>query len=171
MREPDPDLLLRAKRGDVEAFGSIVRDCQADAWRFARSLCRDQALCDDITQEAFIRAYRFLPSFRGDSSFGSWLLSIVRNCANDAMRRASRPAPEVEPRASSDPSLPAEIAAALAALPARLREPFLVVEVYGMPYEEAARLLDTKVGTVKSRVHRARRALVAELTEVEPDAV
>ncbi len=167
MQEPDPDLLRRAQTGDLAAFESLVRAYQADAWRFARSLCRDRSLCDDITQDAFVRAFRFIGSFRGDSRFSSWLFSIVRNCANDAMRKAARPAVEPLLRAVAEPQPRAEITIAIEGLPTRLREPFLLVEVYGMPYADAARVLRTKIGTVKSRVHRARAALVDELTDRE----
>jgi RNA polymerase sigma-70 factor, ECF subfamily len=170
VREPDPALIARAQRGDLDAFESLVREYQADVWRFARSLLRDRDLADDVAQEALLRAYRFLPGFRGDAKFTSWLFRIVRNCATDAGRKASREPPQFLPTAPSDAHARAEIGMALDGLPARLREPFLLVEVFGLPYADAASVLQTREGTVKSRVHRARQALIAELREPEEAA-
>lgn len=165
MQEPDPDLLRRARKGDIDAFEDLVRAYQADAWRFARSLTRDAHLADDVTQDAFLRAYRFVGKFRGDSKFSSWLFAIVRNCAMDAMRKVGRPTVETPPGSSPDHQMRIEIQMAIDALGERLREPFLLVEVYGMTYVDAAVVLKTKVGTVKSRVHRARQQLMASLAD------
>lgn len=167
MREPDPGLLERAKRGEPEAFEELVRAYQADAWRFARSLTRDPHLADDVTQEAFLRAFRFLPGFRGDAKFSSWLFAIVRNCAIDTMRKSSRPPAEMRPPMGTDHQSRVEIRTAIDALADRLREPFLLVEVLGLPYADAAVVLGTKVGTIKSRVHRARQELMRALSEEE----
>ena len=79
MRDPDPRTVQRARRGDLLAFEDLVREFQADAFRFAWHLTRDRQLAEDVTQEAFLRAFRFLGGFRGDRKFGSWLFSIVRN--------------------------------------------------------------------------------------------
>jgi RNA polymerase sigma-70 factor (ECF subfamily) len=167
VQEPDPGLLRRAQEGDLDAFEALVRAYQADVWRFARSLVRDRSLADDIAQEALVRAYRFLSGFRGDSKFSSWLFRIVRNCATDATRREGRPPVRFDPTPAPDHQARVEISMALDALPARLREPFLLVEVFGLPYADAANVLQTREGTVKSRVHRARQALIASLTESE----
>lgn len=167
MQEPDPGLLRRARSGEPDAFEELVRSYQADAWRFARSLTRDPHLADDVTQEAFIRAFRFLRSFRGDSKFSSWLFAIVRNCAMDAMRKAGRPAPDSPVAATPDHQARVEIGMAIDSLTPRLREPFLLVEVFGLTYADASVVLETKVGTVKSRVHRARAELIAQLSEEE----
>lgn len=166
MQEPDPGLLGRARRGDLVAFEDLVRAYQGDVWRFARSLTRDPTLADDVTQEAFIRAFRFLPSFRGEAKFSSWMFAIVKNCAMDAMRGSARAqAAEFVPRQAPDHQSRVEIQSAIDALAAKLREPFLLVEVLGLTYADAAVVLKTKTGTVKSRVHRARRQLMAELSE------
>jgi len=171
MQEPDPDLLRRARAGDVDAFEDLVRAYQADAWRFARSLTRDPHLADDVTQDAFLRAFRFVRSFRGDSKFSSWLFAIVRNCAMDAMRKAGRPTVETPPGSSPDHQSRIEIQMAIDALKDRLREPFLLVEVFGMTYVDAAVILQTKVGTVKSRVFRARQELIASLADEDETEV
>jgi RNA polymerase sigma-70 factor (ECF subfamily) len=165
MQEPDPDLIRRARDGDVDAFEDLVRAYQADAWRFARSLTRDAHLADDVTQDAFLRAFRFVRSFRGDSKFSSWLFAIVRNCAMDSMKKAGRPTVEEPPGSSPDHQARVEIQMAIDALKERLREPFLLVEVFGMTYADAAVVLQTKVGTVKSRVFRARQVLIASLAD------
>ncbi|GIU99350.1 MAG: RNA polymerase sigma factor [Actinomycetota bacterium] len=169
MQDPDPRTLARARSGDVAAFEEIVRAYQGDVYRFAYSYTRDRALAEDATQEAFLRAYRFLPGFRGDSRFGSWLFRIARNCALDAIRarrgqeeRALRaPAPLGPP----DPMARAELHAALAAVSPEHREPFLLIEVFGLSYQEAADVLKLRVGTVKSRMHRARLAMMAALAD------
>ena len=86
VNDPDPRTLERARRGDAGAFEDLVRAYQGDVWRFAYHFTRDRALADDVTQEAFLRAYRFLKGFRGDSRFTSWLFRIARNCAMDQIR-------------------------------------------------------------------------------------
>lgn len=167
MQEPDPGLLRLAKAGDLGAFETLVRAYQGDVWRFACSLARDPHLADDITQEAFLRAFRFLGSFRGDSKFSSWLFAITRNCTMDATRKAARPPPDTPMAPAPDHQSRVEIDLAIESLVPKLREPFLLVEVFGLPYADAAVVLSTKVGTVKSRVHRARAELMSALAEVE----
>ncbi|HXF36913.1 MAG TPA: sigma-70 family RNA polymerase sigma factor [Actinomycetota bacterium] len=174
MQDPDPRTLARARQGDLGAFEELVRMYQADVYRFARHLTRDRTLAEDVVQETFLRAFRFLSSFRGDSKFPSWLLRICRNCSMDALRarRTLLSREELEPRAAvpvADAAARAELHAALASVEAEHREPFLLIEVFGMSYREAADVLGLKVGTVKSRMHRARRALCRAL-EVEGDA-
>ncbi len=171
MHDPDPRTLARAREGDLTAFEELVRMYQADLWRFAYHLTRDRALAEDVTQEAFLRAFRFLRSFRGDSKFASWLFRIARNCGLDAIRsRASHLGREhPAPVGPSDPEVRAELGAALRSISDEHREPFLLIEVFGLSYQEAADVLQLKVGTVKSRMHRARLALVGALA-VEEDA-
>ena len=162
MRDPDPRTVQRARRGDLLAFEELVRLYQADAFRFAWHLTRDRPLAEDVTQEAFLRAFRFLGGFRGDRKFGSWLFSIVRNCAMDALRRQRQSQPwdeETMPRTVADPSARAELDAALRAISAEHRETFLLVEVFGLSYQETADVQGVAVGTVKSRMFRAREAL------------
>ena len=162
MRDPDPRTVQRARRGDLLAFEELVRLYQADAFRFAWHLTRDRPLAEDVTQEAFLRAFRFLGGFRGDRKFGSWLFSIVRNCAMDALRRHRRSQPwdeETMPRTVADPSARAELDAALRTISAEHRETFLLVEVFGLSYQETADVQGVAVGTVKSRMFRAREAL------------
>ena len=178
MREPEPETIRRARAGDLRAFESLVREYQADVWRFAYHLTRNRAAAEDVTQEAFLRAYRALHSYKGQAKFTSWLLRIARNCAVDAYRKTRRETPVAEqPEAtmqgeghhwgSAGPEERARIHDAIRRLPASLREPFVVIEVLGYSYEETAVILGLRIGTVKSRMHRARAALMAWLSDEE----
>lgn len=175
MREPEPETIRRARAGDLRAFESLVREYQADVWRFAYHLTRNRTIAEDVTQEAFLKAFRSLRSFRGDSKFSSWLLRIARNCAVDAYRRTRHegPVPDdaLAAMSSDRPSGSAEdrirIAQAIRALPEELRELFVVIEVLGFAYPEASAILGVKMGTVKSRMHRARAHLMRALGEGE----
>ncbi len=147
---------------------------QADVFRFAWHLTRDRVLAEDVTQDAFLRAFRFLRSYRGDSRFSSWLLRICRNCAMDSMRRQrsflSRHEREPEREGSvADPIARAELDAALRSVSDEHREPFLLIEVFGLSYQETADVLGVRVGTVKSRMHRARAALCRALAEEDEE--
>src|SRR5688572_33103402 len=90
LQEPDPQLVRAARGGDRNAFGLLVRHCQGDVWRLVFHLVRDETLADDVTQDAFVRAYRFLPGYRADAKFSTWLYAIARNCAMDELRKAAR---------------------------------------------------------------------------------
>jgi RNA polymerase sigma-70 factor (ECF subfamily) len=172
VNDPDPRTLARAREGDLGAFEDLVRQYQGDVWRFAYHFTRDRTLADDVTQEAFLRAFRFLGGFRGDSRFTSWLFRIARNCAMDQLRARSATL-QRESRAPlgpiSDPQARVELHAALDAVTPEHREPFLLVEVFGLSYQEAADVLGVRVGTIKSRMHRARRAMMDALA-VEEEA-
>jgi len=174
VQDPDPRTLARAREGDLGAFEELVRAYQGDLWRFTYSYTRDRALAEDATQEAFIRAYRFLSSFRGDSRFTSWLFRIARNCALDIIRarkgQEERALRAPDPIGPPDPAARMELQTALAAVSEDHREPFLLIEVFGLSYQEAADVLHLRVGTVKSRMHRARAAMMGALAVEEEDA-
>lgn len=165
MDEPDPTVLRAAASGDEAAFTTLVRAAQPHVWRFVRHLLGDPDRAADVTQETFVRVHRSLHHFRFQSRFSTWLFQIARHAAIDEQRRHGRrhrlqdaiPPPPPSP----DPSLGAELRSALAALSPRLREAFVLVEVFGQPYDVAAEVVGVPVGTVKSRVFRARVALVA----------
>jgi len=175
VREPEPETIDRARNGDLRAFESLVRDYQADVWRFAYHLTRNRATAEDVTQEAFLRAYRGLGSYKGQAKFTSWLLRIVRNCAIDMYRKTRRETPSPPDREGPPDrggSTPAaedrvRINDAIRRLPMSLREPFVVIEVLGFSYQEASTILGLRVGTVKSRMHRARAALIETLADRE----
>lgn len=172
MRDADPRTLDRARRGDLEAFEQLVREYQADVYRFAWHLTRDRELAADVTQDAFLRAFRFIEGFRGDRKFGSWLFSITRNCAMDSLKARRFPLVhdgdrEVE-GSVTDPTARAMLDAALRSVSDDHRETFLLVEVFGLSYQEAADVLSVAPGTVKSRMFRARQALCAAIADEEP---
>jgi RNA polymerase sigma-70 factor (ECF subfamily) len=171
--EPDPQILSSARKGDSRAFEVIVRAYQADVWRLCLHLTNSPNLADDVTQDAFVRIFRFLPRYRGDSKFSTWVFAIARNCAMDELRRAKRrhvlaerahmePAPEQADRSSG-----IEVRDAVATLPLELREPIVLIDMFGESYRDAAATLGVPEGTVKSRVHRARRLLVEALGQSE----
>jgi RNA polymerase sigma-70 factor, ECF subfamily len=171
VQDPDPRTLQRARRGDLEAFEDLVRAYQADVYRFAYHLVRDRTLAEDVTQEAFLRAFRFFRSFRGDSKFTSWLFRIARNCAMDALRarKAHLEREHPPPSDPTDAQARAELHVALGAVSAEHRDAFLLIEVFGLSYQEAADVLGVRVGTVKSRMHRARAAMVHALA-IDPES-
>ncbi|HEX9891379.1 MAG TPA: sigma-70 family RNA polymerase sigma factor [Actinomycetota bacterium] len=175
MREPEPQLVERARRGDAGAFEALVRASQGDMYRLALRLVRDPSLAEDVTQEAFLKAYRSLRRFRGTASFSTWMYRITRNCAVDAVRRAARQrrlaGQAEEPAPLPDASLRSALGAAVDALPAGLREPFVLIEVFGMSYTEASVVLGVPAGTLKSRMHRARQQLMTELAEEDAGEV
>ena len=172
MDEPDPQLVAAARAGDLDAFSALVRRYQGHVWRLSLRLTNDRSAADDVTQEAFVRAYRFLPRYRGDSKFSTWLFSIARNCALDELRRVERRrrlsgelrTQEARP---ADHGVRLEVAEALAALPRELREPVVLIDMFGTSYAEVAGMLGVPLGTIKSRVHRARELLALSL--VAPD--
>lgn len=167
MHEPDPSVVADARAGDTAAFEELVRGCQADVRRLCLHLLRDEALAEDATQDAFVRAFRFLHRYRGDARFSTWLLSIARNCALDELRRARRRARLIEGErpeiVRGDHGRSLEVREALAELSLELREPIVLIDVLGMSYRDVSRVLKVAEGTVKSRVHRGREMLVRAL--------
>lgn len=169
MREPDPQALAAARRGDPRAFEQLVVAYQADVWRLALLLVRDRTTAEDVVQETFVRVLRFLPRFRGDSRFSTWLFSITRNCARDAMRAAARDtrlAHRLGPPpagATNDETVRFDLKQAIASLPLELREPLVLIDLFELSYAEAGRVLVVPQGTVKSRVYRARQILIDAL--------
>jgi RNA polymerase sigma-70 factor (ECF subfamily) len=184
-RDIDQQLVERAQRGDKQAFGLLVEKYQRKLARLISRLVRDPGEVEDVTQEAFVKAYRALPSFRGDSAFYTWLYRIGINTAKNYLVAMGRRAPtstEVEAeeaegfdcgellREISTPEsllLTKEIAgtvnAAIEALPEELRSAIQLRELEGMSYEEIAKLMDCPVGTVRSRIFRAREAIAERL--------
>ena len=162
-------LFLAARDGDRTALLQGVRAGQADVWRLARHLVGpDEA--DDVTQDTFVRAWRALPGYRGDSSARTWLLSIARRACADAVRRNVRRRRLVElvagsaaTGASADGSGAHALAALVDELPRDQRIAFVLTQIVGCSYAEAAEACDVPVGTIRSRVARAREQLVETL--------
>ena len=163
-------LLLAAQEGDRLALSTWIRSSQAEVWRLcAQLVSREQA--DDVTQEVFLRAYRALPAFRGDSSARTWLLSIARRTCADAvrdLRRRRRLAALMErPVVEPDFARAVSVEALLGGLDPERRVAFVLTQVVGLSYAEAAEVCDCPVGTIRSRVARARADLVARLGAAE----
>jgi RNA polymerase sigma-70 factor (ECF subfamily) len=157
--------LLAARDGDRLAFASVVRQGQAEVWRFCAHLVgREHA--DDLTQDTFVRVVRSLPSFRGESSARTWLLAIARRACADSIRRnvrarrrdAAVPVPVLD--LAADPAPHAAIDALLDALDADQRTAFVLTQLQGCSYAETAEICGVPIGTIRSRVARARATLV-----------
>ncbi len=164
---PKPD------SGTVERFRAVMLPHLDAAYGFARWLTRDPVLAQDVTQEAMLRALRYFHAFRGEEA-RPWLLRIVRNTWHDTRmkRGADQPLEVVENQAADEPDPEQSamqgdrrrhVAAALAALPAESREILVLREIEDLTYKEIASVLDLPIGTVMSRLARAREKLAADL--------
>jgi RNA polymerase sigma-70 factor (ECF subfamily) len=160
-------LLVQARDGDRLALSAAIRLSQGEVWRLASHLV-SPAHADDVTQDVFIRAWRALPSFRAESSGRTWLLSIARRACADAIRGQARWR-RLTARLQRDRATVAETAAPdeahglgelIARLPETQREAFVLTQVSGCSYAEAAELCGVQIGTIRSRVARARSDLV-----------
>jgi RNA polymerase sigma-70 factor (ECF subfamily) len=171
----DAATLRAARNGDREAFMQLVRVHQAGVRAFASGLLGDRTLADDVAQEAFLRAWRGLPRFRGEAAFATWLYTIVRRVAADEARRPTLRTVPIEEvatladRRAGDPVLRGDLEQAVSALEPAQREAFLLVAVLGLSYQEVGALTGAPVGTVASRVFRARTRLAAVLGAREED--
>ena len=184
-REIDKQLVTRAQQGDKQAFNLLVEKYQRKLSRLLSRFIRDQAEVEDVTQEAFIKAYRALPAFRGDSAFYTWLYRIGINTAKNYLMAMGRRAPtstEVEAedaegfeegeqlRDINTPEsvlLSNEIAetvnSTIEQLPEELRQAIQMREIEGLSYEEIAQAMNCPIGTVRSRIFRAREAIAERL--------
>jgi RNA polymerase sigma-70 factor (ECF subfamily) len=184
-REVDQQLVERAQRGDKRAFELLVAKYQRKLGRLLSRMVRDPAEVEDVTQEAFIKAYRALPSFRGDSAFYTWLYRIAINTAKNYLVALGRRAPTTteydnedaenfeEAEALRDSATPESelhgkqiaetVNRAMEALPEDLRTAITLREIDGLSYEEIATLMNCPIGTVRSRIFRARESIAAEL--------
>jgi RNA polymerase sigma-70 factor (ECF subfamily) len=184
-RDVDAELVQRVQRGDKKAFDLLVMKYQRKIMRLLSRMIRDQSEIEDVAQEAFIKAYRALPQFRGDSAFYTWLYRIAINTARNWLassgRRPSAPnAIENEDGETfneadnlTDISTPESMAAsreiaetvnaAIEDLPEELRTAIVLREIEGMSYEDIAQSMGCPIGTVRSRIFRAREAVAARL--------
>ena len=184
-REIDRQLVARAQSGDKQAYGLLVEKYQRKLARLLSRFIRDPAEVEDVTQEAFIKAYRALPAFRGDSAFYTWLYRIGINTAKNYLMAMGRRAPtstEVEAEEAEgfeegeqlrDINTPEsvllsnEIAetvnSTIEQLPEELRTAIQMREIEGMSYEDIAKAMDCPIGTVRSRIFRAREAIAERL--------
>jgi RNA polymerase sigma-70 factor (ECF subfamily) len=186
--DADAALVERAKTGDRTAFEMLVVKYQRRIERLIGRMVRDVDLVPDIAQETFIRAYRALPQFRGESAFYTWLYRIAVNTAKKTLMemkrdpivteaaRAGRDDDDDQARPDSEPSdaatpdavlaskqIAAAVNFAVEALSEELRQAITLREIEGLSYEEIAALMNCPIGTVRSRIFRAREAIAARL--------
>jgi RNA polymerase sigma-70 factor, ECF subfamily len=186
--ESDLSLVRRVQRGDKGAFDALVLKYQHKLVKLVMRYVRNPAEAEDIAQEAFIKAYRALPQFRGDSAFYTWLYRIAINTAKNAVVSRDRSPVEFDlDRSNTDESydmqgrmkdsetpeglvltdeIRSTVNAAIDALPEDLRTAIVLRELEGLSYEEIAAAMACPVGTVRSRIFRAREAIDRRLREV-----
>ncbi|HEY2429293.1 MAG TPA: sigma-70 family RNA polymerase sigma factor [Acidimicrobiales bacterium] len=160
-------LALAAQAGDDEALAALIRATQADVWRVCAHVAGRQR-ADDVTQDAFVRAWRSLPRFRADASVRTWLLAVARNTAIDALRNAARrPGTvallELAGEAAADPAGEVTTASLLDGLESDRRTALFLTQLLGLTYAEAAAVCGVPIGTIRSRVARAREDLAGDL--------
>ena len=177
----DELLLRKAQRGDPEAFGRLMEPLEQLVWRVCWHYTGDREASSDCGQEAMIRIWRALDSYRGDCAFESWVYRIAANCCMDWLRKKKRDrSVSMEPMrdqgfdpADTSPGTEAQVIAkderrrlreAIALLPEDQQEALVLTQLERVSYEEAARMLDVSEGTVKSRVNRAKARLKEILT-------
>ncbi|TCS70430.1 RNA polymerase RpoE-like sigma-24 subunit [Sulfuritortus calidifontis] len=188
-REIDRQLVERVKQGDKRAFELLVEKYWRKLTRLLSRMVRDPDEVEDIAQETFIKAYRALPQFRGDAAFYTWLYRIGVNTAKNYLAAKGKAMPTVSERAYSDDEEDVEerlvaqdintpesellskqvalaVNEAVEALPEELRTAITLREMEGLSYEEIANLMGCPIGTVRSRIFRAREAIAAKLRPI-----
>ncbi|NTV94824.1 MAG: RNA polymerase sigma factor RpoE [Thiobacillus sp.] len=190
MSEQDIDrqLVERARLGDKRAFELLVEKYHRRLLRLLSRMVRDQDEIDDIAQETFIKAYRALPNFRGDAAFYTWLYRIGVNTAKNYLATRKKAMPTISDQSYGDDDEPDERLVAqdistpetelmskqvamvvnqvVEALPEELRTAITLREMEGLSYEEIAELMACPIGTVRSRIFRAREAIAAKLRPI-----
>ena len=176
-------LVDAARDGDSDAIEALVRCYQTRIFNFTRALTASDADAEDLTQETFIRAFRAIGRFRGDSSFKNWLYQIATNAARTHFGKRTRQAAVWERRVEADDVADRHLASwsdsveesvmqrdaldrALSAIPETLRVPVVLHDVQGLGYREIAEILDVPIGTVMSRLFRARQRLRPMLSDL-----
>ena len=189
-REIDQALVVRVQQGDKKAFDLLVLKYQLRLSKLVSRFLRNQSDVPDVVQEAFIKAYRALPNFRGESAFYTWLYRIAINTAKNHLVAQSRKSPansidvqDAENYGASEwlkeyasperealaSELEATIHQAMGGLPADLREAVTLREIEGLSYEDIAAVMDCPIGTVRSRIFRAREAIDIKLKPILDD--
>ena len=184
-REVDQQLVERVQNGDKQAFNLLVTKYQRKLARLLSHFIRDAAEVEDVTQEAFVKAYRALPSFRGDSAFYTWLYRIGINTAKNFLVSQGRKIQTLEGVSNEDAEdfednsllrevntpeselmskqIAQTVSKSLDSLPEELRSAIVLREIDGLSYEEIATIMDCPIGTVRSRIFRAREAISEQL--------
>ena len=170
-------LVARAADGDTAAQAALIRETQADVWRLCAHLA-DRQVAEDLTQETYLRALPALARFEGRSSLRTWLLSIARHVCADHLRTKKRRglvlvAGDTDLAALERDAPADEVAGTVAAqdvldrLDPERREAFVLTQLIGLPYAEAAEVVGCPIGTIRSRVARARADLVEALVAAD----
>jgi len=183
-RQADQELVERVQRGDKKAFDLLVIKYQQKVANLISRYIRDPSEVMDVSQEAFIKAYRALPKFRGDSAFYTWLYRIAANTAKNHLATQGRRPPNDDVEAEVAEQMDAgsrlketatpesllmqeEVASTIqqtiASLPDELRTAITLRELEGLSYDEIAQAMDCPIGTVRSRIFRARDAIDRDL--------
>jgi RNA polymerase sigma-70 factor (ECF subfamily) len=183
-RDIDQQLVVRVQQGDKKAFDLLVLKYQLRLSKLVSRFLRNQSDVPDVVQDSFIKAYRALPNFRGESAFYTWLYRIAINTAKNHLVAQSRknPASSIDAQEAEDygasewlkefasperealaSELESTIQAAMSDLPPDLREAITLREIEGLSYEEIAEVMDCPIGTVRSRIFRAREAIDSKL--------
>lgn len=187
-RDIDAALVERVKQGDKKAFDLLVLKYQRKIVRLLSRMIRDQNEIEDVAQEAFIKAYKALDQFRGDSAFYTWLYRIAINTARNWIAQNSRrpSAPNVNHHDEDETfneldnltdshnpeselvsrEMATSVNSTIDALPEELRRAIVLREIEGMSYEDIALAMDCPIGTVRSRIFRAREAIAARLRPI-----
>jgi RNA polymerase sigma-70 factor (ECF subfamily) len=172
--DPTTQLALAARTGDVAAQAAFVRATQADVWRFTAALV-DAGVADDLTQETYLRAFKALASFEGRSSVRTWLLGIARRTCADHLRAVVRrrrldarlAAQAWTEQPIADPAQRLGTADLVRTLSEERRTAFVLTQLLGFSYAEAAEVEDVPVGTIRSRVARARDELIIAVARAQ----
>lgn len=170
MQDSDQTLVDRTKTGDIEAFSELVRRHEKTVYNLAYRFMREPALAEDMAQEAFLKAFRLLGGFRGDSSFSTWLYRVTSSvCLTELNRRKRRGEVELEPAhmaAAGEDGEPADdaeqaelIRRCVQQLPERYATVITLYYLEEIPYEQIAEVMEIPMGTLKTWMHRARNAL------------
>ena len=179
MQSPPETIIAACRAGDREAFARLFDLCRDGVYAVALHMCGEPAAAADVTQDVFMKLLTRLPQFGARAAFTTWLYRIVVNTAIDHQRSRRRvaPLPETLPdtrRPADDEYARAErrerIAAALQALPAKLRAPLVLRHVEGLAYHDIAGALGISPGTVASRLSRAHARLARELADLAPES-
>jgi RNA polymerase sigma-70 factor, ECF subfamily len=168
--DEDITALLAAGRR-TEAFETLLAAYQDKVFRLSYSMLGDRAQAEDAAQESFLRIWKSMERYRGDSALGTWIFSITRNvCLTAISKRAARrsaPIEEAERSTHDAPDRQRDILRAVAELPENYRAVVMLFYMEDRSYEEVARLLDLPVGTMKTYLHRARKQLATIMKEAD----
>jgi RNA polymerase sigma-70 factor (ECF subfamily) len=177
--DTEAELVALVMAGDPSGFEALVERWQRRlvslAWRF----CRDRATAEDMAQEVFLKVYRSLPSFRGESKFSTWLISIALNTFRTRLRAEGQPLPSVDPerlfafarsplRSIEDRQRAESVRRAVLSLPERYRDAILLYYFEEEDLAESARVLGVPEGTLKAQLHRGRELLRRRCANLDP---